>query len=526
MDERKYKIGNVEFQSEAEYMSAASDLKKIKALTEKYDISNPAQAQKILSSIYARPDIFKSPYGKKFIEKLESVANPAKQETKNDSLPAKETKRQPESSEKKHGKDTKLCKYCKTEIPKGAKICPNCRKKQGGGIFKKALIAIVVLVVLVAVFGSGEEESPKKVESTGEGKVSAEKDSSTERVEDNGEAEEQGDYIFGIGETAELNGVRVTMTDYSESHGSEYNEPAEGNVFVLVEFEIENNTDSELAISSVMSFDAYADDYALEYSIGALMEKEESNQLDGAIAAGKKMNGIVGYEAPEGWKNIEIHFTENVWKDNKFKFKIEKTDDNGDQESEVLEGETQQDETKLDDKMEINQYSYVSDGFGTYYFMEVTNNSDVVVSIETNVIAKDADGKNVGAESNSEEAIAPGYSVCLFNIFENENISSYEYTYSVREDEYYKPVMQDLQYEVSDTGNGVVVTCTNTGKEPAEFVEGSVVFFSGDSAVGYESTYFTDNDDELKPGSTLAKDFEYYGESKYDSYKVYFTGRR
>ena len=28
--------------------------------------------------------------------------------------------------------DTKICKHCQSEIPKKAKICPNCRKKQGG----------------------------------------------------------------------------------------------------------------------------------------------------------------------------------------------------------------------------------------------------------------------------------------------------------------------------------------------------------------------------------------------------------
>ena len=28
--------------------------------------------------------------------------------------------------------ETKVCKHCQTEIPKKAKVCPNCRKKQGG----------------------------------------------------------------------------------------------------------------------------------------------------------------------------------------------------------------------------------------------------------------------------------------------------------------------------------------------------------------------------------------------------------
>ena len=70
------------------------------------------------------------------------------------------------------------------------------------------------------------------------------------------------------------------------------------------------------------SFEAYADDYALNYSLNALLENESANQLDGTIAAGKKMNGVIGYEVPADWKDIEIHFTDNVWSSNKFKFEI------------------------------------------------------------------------------------------------------------------------------------------------------------------------------------------------------------
>ena len=44
------------------------------------------------------------------------------------------------------------------------------------------------------------------------------------------------------------------------------------------------------------SFEAYADDYELNYSVSALLEKNDQNQLDGTIAAGKKRNGVIGYE--------------------------------------------------------------------------------------------------------------------------------------------------------------------------------------------------------------------------------------
>ena len=223
-------------------------------------------------------------------------------------------------------KETKLCKYCQTEIPKKAKICPNCKKKQSGKL-KWIVIAVIVLILIAAIAGGGGDTTPQRVDNANLPSESNEKQQGTLKTEDKQEEttkteEKQEEIIFGVGETAELNGVRVTMTDYSESNGSKYNKPSDGNVFLLIEFLIENNTDSEMAVSSMMSFEAYADDYALNYSLSALLEKENSNQLDGQIAAGKKMKGIIGYEVPSDWQEVEIHYTDNVWSSSKFKFKI------------------------------------------------------------------------------------------------------------------------------------------------------------------------------------------------------------
>lgn len=220
-------------------------------------------------------------------------------------------------------KGTKLCKYCKTEIPKGAKVCPNCRKKQGG-IGKWIVIIVVALLIISAIAGGGDKK-PKKVESnSGQTTNNTEQsagDHNSGQSQSTDDVSEEKD-TFGIGETAEMNGVRVTMLNYTESTGSEYNQPSDGNEFILVEFEIENNSNSEVNVSSMANFEAYADDYALNYSLNALLENESANQLDGTIAAGKKMNGVIGYEVPADWKDIEIHFTDNVWSSNKFKFEI------------------------------------------------------------------------------------------------------------------------------------------------------------------------------------------------------------
>lgn len=52
--------------------------------------------------------------------------------------------------------ETKVCKHCQTEIPKKAKVCPQCRKKQGG-IGKWIVIALVVFTI-IGVAGGGSED--------------------------------------------------------------------------------------------------------------------------------------------------------------------------------------------------------------------------------------------------------------------------------------------------------------------------------------------------------------------------------
>ena len=180
------------------------------------------------------------------------------------------------------------------------------KQKKKGGCLKVVLIVIAVFVVLIviAAIGGGGEETPSKVENTATDESQVETDAATEEQT-----------TFGVGETAEMNDVQVTLLGYEESSGSEYNTPTEGNVFVLANFEIANNSDEELTISSMMSFEAYADDYALNYS---------ATQLDGTIAPGKKMNGYIGYEVPADWATMEIHFVDNVWSNNKFVFEIAK----------------------------------------------------------------------------------------------------------------------------------------------------------------------------------------------------------
>lgn len=50
---------------------------------------------------------------------------------------------------KKEENGMKVCKHCKSEIAADAKICPNCRKKQGAN----GCLVVIVVVLLLAIFG-------------------------------------------------------------------------------------------------------------------------------------------------------------------------------------------------------------------------------------------------------------------------------------------------------------------------------------------------------------------------------------
>lgn len=73
--------------------------------------------------------------------------------------------------------ETKICKHCQSEIPKKAKVCPQCRKKQGGKL-KWIIIGAVVVLIIAAMAGGGgdaEKSSGNKTEKQANAKAENEK---------------------------------------------------------------------------------------------------------------------------------------------------------------------------------------------------------------------------------------------------------------------------------------------------------------------------------------------------------------
>lgn len=210
----------------------------------------------------------------------------------------------------------KQCKHCKSEIPYDAKVCPVCRKKQGAPGCLIVVLVVVVLVVIAAFAGGGESSTPQKVESTSGNSQSASQA---------GEAQPQPEQtVFTVGDAVELNGVKTTLLSAEEYPGKQYMMPTDGNVFLVCQFEIENDSSAEITVSSMVSFNAYCDDYSVNLSVTGEMLEDSWKSLDGTVAPGKKINGVIAYEIPQDWQKMEISYTPSYWSGHDVQFEINK----------------------------------------------------------------------------------------------------------------------------------------------------------------------------------------------------------
>ena len=131
--------------------------------------------------------------------------------------------------------ETKLCKYCQTEIPAKAKICPNCKKKQGGAT-KWFVAVVIVIILLIATFGGNGENNDAVADSTEQNK----KVSSISTV-DNKEAtrEEVSDSDFLVKEYLYENTIGDTLDFLIVTNNSNTNVAISGNAIAKVDYTLD-----------------------------------------------------------------------------------------------------------------------------------------------------------------------------------------------------------------------------------------------------------------------------------------------
>lgn len=191
---------------------------------------------------------------------------------------------------------TKKCKYCQIDIPKKAKICPNCKKKQGSSA--GWILIAVGLMIVIGVLGGGSSDAQQAGDNTLQ----------------KAEVEEKKNE-FVVGDVVETSDLKITFVSADEyDTGNEYLLPKEGHVFYRMQFEFENISKSDVTISSMLNWTCYADDYAVSQTwVG-------DDSIDVTLSGGKKAKGSVYYEVPADAKNIIVEYETNLWTESKVIF--------------------------------------------------------------------------------------------------------------------------------------------------------------------------------------------------------------
>lgn len=204
-------------------------------------------------------------------------------------------------------KETKLCKHCQTEIPKKAKVCPNCKRRQGGIGCLGVVLLVLGVFIFIGSFGASmsKDKNPEKV-----GEVQ------TESQDQNSQTEEPVSNTFNVGDVVETDNFRITYESAGEyKNDNEFLQPKDGCVYWEFKFKFENISDTDQSVSTMMDWECYADNSKADQTWIV-----DDNGLDGKLSAGREAEGAVYFEVPEDAENIELEYDINFWQSDKIIF--------------------------------------------------------------------------------------------------------------------------------------------------------------------------------------------------------------
>ena len=180
----------------------------------------------------------------------------------------------------------KKCKYCKTDIDKKAKICPNCHKKQSH-VVRWILLGILGLLILGAIFGGNEDKEFKKE--------------------------------YKQSESVTYKDVKYSITNVERTKGSnKFWQAKEGYEYVKVNIKIENLSDKKISYNA-LDFQMVNGD-GVEASVYDITAEEDVMLSSGELDAGGKVEGVIVWEQKKGDTGLRVRYYKNVLFDDDYTF--------------------------------------------------------------------------------------------------------------------------------------------------------------------------------------------------------------
>lgn len=180
------------------------------------------------------------------------------------------------------------------------------------------------------------------------------------------------------------------------------------------------------------------------------------------------------------------------------------------------------DAKKVVDNIEVEGYSYSTE-FSNELVLVLKNKSDAHCKLNMSVDFYDENNNIIDTQDDYIDVFSAGTENAI-NFMTDDKFATYKYEIKVEEPaDYYFSVNDKLSCEVSIATDKAIISATNNGDKPAEFVKYNALFFKNDNLVYASWGYVIDDDSEIKPGSTEKETASCYED--FDSVKVYLDGR-
>lgn len=169
------------------------------------------------------------------------------------------------------------------------------------------------------------------------------------------------------------------------------------------------------------------------------------------------------------------------------------------------------------DDLLINQYTYEDSLGNPWIFFEIENTSDYDIYIEVYLDTYDAGGNLIDGLIMADYSLEKGTITLVPFVLEDWYEEAW-FDMSIWEADY-EGHTSDLVVANKKTQDGETLVIANKGDSAVFFLEARLLFFKDGNIVNYASNYFIDDDQEIKPGATIVRD--YYCYEEYDEVKVY-----
>ena len=168
---------------------------------------------------------------------------------------------------------------------------------------RKICVCALVVLGLCAVFGSSRDVEDTKVVREKKESPEATEAIQTEVEEQPGEEEVT---TFTIGDTIITKDYKLTVEGASIIvSDNEYIQPDENCEFVEVELTLENTSNDTLTVNPFY-FTSYADGFSIDNYNTDIYMATSKNRLSAELDIGKKVKGVLCYEVPNDWSELEL----------------------------------------------------------------------------------------------------------------------------------------------------------------------------------------------------------------------------